>query len=99
MTLSSPPNQPDPLSGRLDGNAAAGQLREIFAVDLTAAVGCCSGCGRTGAIGEAHCYGPAPGIVLRCTGCDGVLLRMVTADDRAWLDMRGLSILQLSLRG
>ena len=31
----------------LDGNAAAGELREIFAVDVTTASGQCTGCGRT----------------------------------------------------
>jgi len=32
----------------LDGNAAAGMLGELFAVDITAAIGQCNGCGRTG---------------------------------------------------
>ncbi len=29
----------------LDGNAAAGALREMFAVDITAAIAQCAGCG------------------------------------------------------
>ena len=34
---------------RLDGNAAGGVLRELFAQDMTAALGTCAGCGTTGA--------------------------------------------------
>lgn len=97
MSQPDAPDLPEPRGEALDGNAAAGPLREIFAVELTAAIGRCAGCGRTGALAEARCYGPAPGIVLRCAGCDGVLLRLVTTADRAWLDMRGLVALQLAL--
>jgi hypothetical protein len=32
---------------RLDGNAAAGSLREIFSFEVTAAQYACAGCGRT----------------------------------------------------
>jgi hypothetical protein len=97
MSQPDAPDTSEPREEALDGNAAAGYLREIFAVELTAAVGRCAGCGRTGALGGARCYGPAPGIVLRCVGCDGVLLRLVTTTDRAWLDLRGLVALQLAL--
>jgi Family of unknown function (DUF6510) len=79
----------------LDGNAAAGDLRTIFAVDVTAATGQCSACGQTAPLGTARLYNQAPGLVARCTGCDGVLLRLVSAPGRAWLDVRGLRYLQL----
>jgi hypothetical protein len=85
----------------LDGNAAAGPLREIFSVDLTAARGECAGCGRTGAMGEVRVYTHAPGIVARCPGCDGVLMRLVQdpgPSGRMWLDLRGLTVLQVSPR-
>jgi uncharacterized protein DUF6510 len=78
----------------LDGNAAAGELRTIFAVDVTAATGQCAACGRTGPLGAARAYQQAPGLVLRCVGCDGVLLRVVAGPDRTWLDSRGLAYLQ-----
>ena len=32
----------------LDGNAAAGELSEVFALDVTMAVATCAGCGMTG---------------------------------------------------
>jgi hypothetical protein len=82
----------------LDGNAAAGVLADIFAVDLTVAVGRCVGCGRTGVLAEARVYADAPGTVVRCPGCDGVLLRVVRGPDRTWLDLRGLAVLQLGTR-
>ena len=80
----------------LDGNAAAGELRDVFAVDVTAAVGQCAGCGRTTVIAEARVYMPAPGLVVRCSGCDCVLLRLVRGPGRTWLDLRGLTYLQLA---
>jgi Family of unknown function (DUF6510) len=41
---------------RLDGNAAAGMLREVFAYDLSAARGACASCGAIGQIGSQHLY-------------------------------------------
>lgn len=84
-----------PSPAFLDGNAAAGELRELFAVDLTAAVGRCAGCGTSGPVGQAHLYSQAPGLVLRCPSCESVLLRLVVAEGRTWLDMRGLVSLQI----
>ena len=79
----------------LDGNAAAGVLTEVFAVDVTAAIGQCAGCGSRGPLGGAASYLEAPGAVLRCMSCDHVLLRVVTSADRHWLDLSGLAVLQL----
>jgi hypothetical protein len=81
----------------VDGNALAGELREIFTMDLTGVRGRCAGCGRTGLVGEARVYERAAGLVARCVGCDAVLLRLVRAPDRAFLDLHGLSFLELPL--
>lgn len=80
----------------LDGNAAAGPLLELFAVDLTAASGRCEHCGRVCVLAETVLYDRAPGLVVRCRGCDGVLLRLVDSGDRIWLDLRGLSYLEIT---
>jgi hypothetical protein len=80
-----------------DGNALAGPLREIFAVDVTAAIGRCAGCGRTGAVATLRVFSHAPGLVARCPGCDAVMLRLVRGPDRAWLDLRGTVSLQIPL--
>ena len=81
----------------LDGNALGGALGELFAVDVTAAVGQCASCGSTGAIGQARVYSNAPGMIARCPACSEVLIRLVRNEDRAWLDLRGISCLQLAL--
>ena len=80
----------------LDGNALAGTLGEVFAVDVTTAMGRCDGCGAESVMAETRVYLDAPGIVARCVGCDAVLLRVVTSPDRIWLDLRRLSYLQLA---
>jgi hypothetical protein len=80
----------------LDGNAAAGMLNEVFAVDITAAIGQCNGCGRTGVFAETRVYLDAPGMVARCRGCDNVLIRVVTTPTDTYLDLRGLTYLRLS---
>jgi Family of unknown function (DUF6510) len=91
----------DPTSfvdGFLDGNAAGGELNQIFAVDMTAAGMQCAGCGRTAIFADVRLYGQAgPGLVARCRACDGVLFRLVRAPGRAWLDLRGLNYLELPM--
>jgi Family of unknown function (DUF6510) len=79
----------------LDGNAAAGELSKIFALDVTAAEGECAHCGATKRFAEAHLYMQGPGIVARCAVCEHVLLRLVNAHQRVFLDMRGMTCLIL----
>jgi Family of unknown function (DUF6510) len=77
----------------LDGNAAAGELSAIFAIDVTAAEGKCARCGTTKRFAEAQLYMEGPGIVARCCVCEHVLLRLVNVRQRAFLDLRGMSYL------
>ena len=81
----------------VDGNALAGPLREIFAVEVTTATGRCVACGRVDTVASLHVYRQAPGAVARCAGCDAVLLRLVRGPDRAWLDLRGLVFLSIPM--
>ena len=48
-----------------------------------------------GPMAGLHVFSHAPGLVGRCPACAEVMLRLVRAPDRAWLDLRGLSYLQL----
>jgi hypothetical protein len=80
----------------LDGNAAAGALREVFAVDITAAIGQCAGCSHVGVFAEARVYVDAPGMIARCPGCDEILLRIVTTPKDTFLDLRGLTYLRIA---
>ena len=82
----------------LDGNAMAGDLREIFAVDVTAAVYTCAGCGHAGALATLRLWSVATmGQVARCPDCADVVVRVVHAPDRIILDMRGAVRLELPL--
>jgi hypothetical protein len=82
---------------RLDGNAAAGLMREVFVRDMTAARGACASCGNVAAMGSQHLYmsALAPGAVLRCSRCQAVLLVLVHARGRYRLGMRGVTWLEL----
>jgi len=79
----------------LDGNAAAGELSRVFAVDITTAAGRCAECGTTKCLAEAHLYVHGPGLVVRCPACEHVLLRLVNVDEHVFLDVRGMVYLRL----
>ncbi|MBD0293499.1 MAG: hypothetical protein ICV70_08000 [Jiangellaceae bacterium] len=81
----------------LDGNAAAGMLGELFAVEVTAAGAQCAHCGRVSVVAQARLYVDSPGVVGRCPSCEEVLFRMVRAPGRAWLDLRGVNYLEFAL--
>ena len=81
----------------LDGNAAAGELSDLFAVDLTAAEGQCSHCGAVKLFAQSNLYMGGPGLVARCTDCENVLLRLVKAGQRVWLDLRGMAYLSVNV--
>jgi Family of unknown function (DUF6510) len=78
----------------LDGNAVAGLLQEVFAVEMTTAIGTCSSCGAAGAVGAMHLYRGA-GIVLRCPHCENTLVKIVRADTRLWIGFPGLRTLEI----
>jgi len=80
---------------RLDGNAAAGTLREVFARDVTAALTRCSGCGATGPIGALLDYGHAMGVVLRCPSCDTAVLRIARTPGWIRVDAAGMAFLTI----
>jgi ribosomal protein S27E len=79
----------------LDGNATAGALAELFVFDVTVARTTCATCGDTRPVAELHAYLRAAGTVLRCASCGAVQVRLVRSPDRAWLDLRGVRVLQV----
>lgn len=82
---------------RLDGNAAAGALREIFATDVTAALATCIGCGAVRPIGALLEYGHGMGVVLRCPGCSAVLLRAVRSPGWLRVDASGIAVMAIAV--
>jgi hypothetical protein len=78
----------------LDGNAAAGDLSEVFTLEATSATATCAGCGATGAVAQAMVYESGMGTILRCPDCDTVLLRLVHARDEILMEMRGVRVLR-----
>lgn len=83
------------MTARLDGNAMAGIVRELFGQEMTLATGVCRSCGATSILAELHVYMTA-GVVARCPACGAVVLRVVEGRDRVWIDLGGLSTLELS---
>ena len=83
----------------LDGNAAAGELSKVFAIDVTVAQGRCAHCGAIKCFAEARLYVQCPGIVARCAVCEHVLFRVVNIRQRVFLDMRGMSYFCLDTTG
>ena len=77
----------------LDGNAIAGLLHEVFATEMTTAVGTCDGCGASEQLGAVHVYRGA-GVVLRCPHCDNVLAKIVVRRSQACVDLSGLRALE-----
>jgi len=73
----------------VDGNAAAGILSELFVPDLTAARAKCAGCGTTRTIGALVVYAHGMGTVMRCPGCDMVVMRIARTPTHVWVDARG----------
>jgi phage FluMu protein Com len=85
----------DPVAAQmLDGNALAGSLAAAFGGDMTAVPGRCSHCGAVHMVAELRAYVRAPGAVLRCPSCDGVVLRIVETDAATYVDARGAAYLR-----
>jgi Family of unknown function (DUF6510) len=80
----------------LDGNAVAGLLREVFAVEMTTAIGTCNTCGTSEPVGAIHVYRGA-GVVLRCPHCDNTLGKIVKDEARVWISFPGMRALEVAV--
>jgi Zn finger protein HypA/HybF involved in hydrogenase expression len=83
------------LSLMVDGNAVAGLLNEIFAIEMTTSPVECANCGREGEMGTLLAFIQAPGVILRCPACKNVILRIVQTPEAFYLDLRGAAYLHL----
>jgi hypothetical protein len=80
---------------RMDGNAAAGLLDQLFRFEITVAVATCDGCARETPVGALDGYDLAMGVVLRCPGCDRLMIAATRLDGVWRLDLRGVRQLRL----
>src|SRR5829696_7315109 len=83
----------------LDANATAGLLYELFGAEMTASPTECAHCGKEGEIGTLLAFSQGPGIVLRCSGCENVVIRIVQTPEAIYLDARGAVYLRLVRAG
>ncbi len=75
---------------RLDGNAAAGNLGQVFSFEVTTAEYACGGCGWTDRLGGAMVYEVRElGTIVRCPKCDNALIRLAHNQGRYFVDLRG----------
>ena len=81
---------------RLDGNAAAGILSEVFVPDLTTARVTCANCGTIRALGALLVYSHGMGTVIRCPNCDAVVLRVARPRSQLWLDATGARLVVMA---
>lgn len=80
---------------RLDGNAAAGRLADVFAAEVTIARSTCATCGRTAVLAEYRVYMDGPGTIMRCPTCNAAVLRISHTPAGVWLDLRGAVVLHI----
>jgi hypothetical protein len=79
---------------RLDGNAAAGLLADVFAFEATTVDATCDNCGQNGAVGSLLLYARNMGAVLRCPNCDWLMITVTRLDGVMRVDLRGVRVLR-----
>jgi hypothetical protein len=80
----------------LDANATAGILHEIFGAEMTAFPTECATCGNEAEVGTLLAFTHGPGIVLRCSTCENVVIRITQTPEAIYLDARGAVYLRLA---
>lgn len=78
----------------LDGNAIAGDLAQLLVTEGTASLAVCAHCSAEGPLGGGVLYRGA-GSVLRCRSCGNVLLRIVNAPGRMYIELTGVRCLEI----
>jgi hypothetical protein len=78
----------------LDGNAIAGLLFDVFGAEMTTATGVCGSCGARSIVAELTVYQRAPGTVVRCRSCEGVLMVFIGRGEIVCADLGGLANLE-----
>ncbi len=82
----------------LDGNALAGLLHELFEAEMTVAPVECATCGRYGEMGSLWAFVESPGYILRCPGCQNIIMRVAVTPQQVYVDARGAAYLCIPKR-
>ncbi len=82
----------------LDGNALAGLLHELFEAEMTVAPVECATCGRYGEMGSLWAFIESPGYILRCPGCQNIIMRIAVTPQQVYVDVRGAAYLCIPKR-
>jgi hypothetical protein len=69
----------------------------VFAAELTTGTDVCEGCGRNRIVAEPMLYGSALEAVLRRSGCDLAMIRLVRTPVGQRIDMRGVTLMRMPL--
>lgn len=70
----------------LDANAVAGMLEEVFGSEMTHRQSQCAHCGNRAPVGTFRVYDMnGPGVVLRCSTCAEIVIRIVRRPDGGFL--------------
>jgi hypothetical protein len=78
----------------LESNANVTLVLELFTWDVTIARAQCEACGSVEGVGSLRpCAAPMEA-VLRCTHCDGILMRAVHTPHGQWLEVKGARYLR-----
>jgi hypothetical protein len=83
----------------LDGNALAGLLHELFYSEMTVAPVECATCGRHGEMGSLWAFVETPGYILRCPGCQNIIMRITVTLEQVFMDARGAAYVCIPKRG
>ena len=68
-------------------------LIELFGTEMTTAPSVCASCGMTRQVAELAVYRHELGSVVRCRGCDSVLMVFVQLRGITCVDLQGLASL------
>ena len=79
----------------LDGNAAAGMLESLLGPGATIASSICAHCGTTQEMGRLYAWNRGPGLVLRCSICRGVQVKVARTPSGLHLDVAGIARMHL----
>lgn len=83
----------------LGANAVAGLLQDVFGAEMTASPTECSSCGNEAEIGTLHAFTQGPRVILRCSGCEKVVMRIVQTAEAIYVDARGAVYLRIARPG